>query len=186
MGAVEIERPEVTSIALFLGFAKVGLRGFGGVLPWARRLLVDERGWLTAREFSDVLSLCQFLPGPNIVNVSIVVGRRFCGKRGALAAASGLLLPPFLCVLLLAAAYRKVALLPIVVAAMHGLAAAAAGLTLAVGLKMLAALQRPRLSWPLSGIAFFVVAVLRWPLVPVLLCLATLSILIFKLSERST
>jgi chromate transporter len=65
---------EVTPLQLFLGFAKTGLRGFGGVLSWARRLVVEERAWLSPGEFSDVLSLCQFLPGPNIVNVSIVVG----------------------------------------------------------------------------------------------------------------
>src|SRR4051794_29801895 len=72
-------REAVTVAALFLAFLKMGLSGFGGVLPWARRGLVEERGWLTEQEFAETLSLCQFLPGPNIVNVSIHVGARFQG-----------------------------------------------------------------------------------------------------------
>src|SRR3954470_20219404 len=67
---------------LFLSFLAIGLQGFGGVLPWARRMLVEQRGWLSESEFIEVLSLAQFLPGPNIVNVSIIVGRRFHGVAG--------------------------------------------------------------------------------------------------------
>ncbi len=177
---------EVSVRDLFFGFARTGLRGFGGVLPWARRLVVEERAWLSPGEFTDVLSLCQFLPGPNIVNMSIVIGRRFRGARGALAAACGLLLPPLVSVLLLAVVYQRFSTLPTVVAAMHGLAAAAAGLTLATGAKMLVALQNPRFGWLLTILAFVAVGVLRWPLVPVLLTLVPLGILVVRTSQRPT
>ena len=85
----------VPSIAgLFTGFFMIGVRGFGGVLPWARRTIVEERQWLTAAEFAEVLGLCQFLPGGNIVNVSIALGARFRGAPGAIAAICGLMLAP--------------------------------------------------------------------------------------------
>jgi chromate transporter len=177
---------QVSAPDLFLGFAQTGLRGFGGVLPWARRLVVEERAWLSPGEFTDVLSLCQFLPGPNIVNMSIVIGRRFQGARGAFAAACGLLLPPLVIVLLLAIVYQRFAALPAVVAAMHGLAAAAAGLTLATGLKMLVALRNPRIAWPLTALAFVTVGVLRWPLLPVLLILVPLGVVVLRTFQRAT
>jgi chromate transporter len=84
-----------TPRALFTGFLGIGVSGFGGVMPWARRLLVEQRRWLTADEFTDMLSLCQFLPGPNIVNVAVAVGARFCGARGVLAGLAGLMIVPF-------------------------------------------------------------------------------------------
>ena len=97
----------VTTSELFVGFLKVGLSGFGGVMPFARRMLVEERRWLTEHEFTEVLSLSQFLPGPNIINVSIIVGSRFAGPAGSFAASLGLMLMPFLIVLALAALYAR-------------------------------------------------------------------------------
>ena len=84
--------PEVRE--LFVGFLTIGLLGLGGVLPWARRMMVEQRRWLTGPEFTDLLALCQFLPGPNIVNMSVALGNRYRGVRGAVAAISGLLLAP--------------------------------------------------------------------------------------------
>src|SRR3954469_14522823 len=92
-------RLHATRRELFVAFLKTGISGFGGVLPFARRMLVDERKWLTELEFNEVLSLGQFLPGPNIVNVSIMVGRRFQGAGGALAAVCGLMLLPLAMIL---------------------------------------------------------------------------------------
>src|SRR5579883_667798 len=89
------ERRKVGLGELFLGFLSVSLSGFGGVLPWAHRTLVEERRWMREAEFLDMLSLCQFLPGPNIVNVSIYVGSRYHGPLGAAVAFSGLMLAPF-------------------------------------------------------------------------------------------
>src|SRR5258705_9185829 len=81
-------------IALFVAFAKMSLAGFGGVLVWARRGIVDQHGWMTADEFNETFALCHFLPGPNIVNLSVVFGSRFRRIPGGLAAFSGLVGPP--------------------------------------------------------------------------------------------
>src|SRR5262245_13392736 len=99
--------PRITRRALFLGFLEIGLSGFGGVLPWARRVLVERRGWLTAQEFTETLSLGHILPGPNIVNVSIAIGKRFHGPIGSMLAFSGLMLVPLLIVLLLGWLYTQ-------------------------------------------------------------------------------
>src|SRR3954462_13275555 len=128
--------PSQTALSdLFWGFAGASLRSFGGVLPWAERLIVEERGWMTQTEFTDVLGLCQFLPGPNVVNVSIVLGRRLRGPRGALAASLDLLLPSFIVAMILAAWYERWAASPYVARAFHGSTVAAAGLLIALAMK---------------------------------------------------
>src|SRR3954462_1042420 len=99
--------PHVSAGSLFVGFLKVGLSGFGGVLPFARRMLVEERRWLSEEEFTGVLSLSQVLPGPNIVNVSVIVGRKFQGWIGSILATVGLMLMPLVIVLSLAALYAQ-------------------------------------------------------------------------------
>ncbi|MEY4592333.1 MAG: chromate transporter subunit, partial [Pseudomonadota bacterium] len=76
--------------ALFLGFSTVGLSGFGGVLPFARRMLVERRQWLSGEEFNSLMGMCQFLPGPNVVNLAVCVGRRFAGVSGAISGVLGL------------------------------------------------------------------------------------------------
>ena len=149
---------------LFLRFTQVGVSGFGGVMPWARRMLVEERRWLSAEEFSEALSLCQLLPGPNIINMAMYVGTRFRGARGALAALMGLLGAPFAVVLLLGALFTHYGDLPAVAAAFRGISAAAAGLIVAMGLKMAAS---PRLRSPMAAFAlaaFAAVALVRMPL----------------------
>src|SRR5690348_941252 len=92
--ARDADMPQVTPAALFFCFLEMGLSGFGGVLPWARRGLVEKRRWLTEQDFAEVLSLAQFLPGPNVANIAIYVGNRFAGWRGSLAAFCGLMLAP--------------------------------------------------------------------------------------------
>jgi len=167
----------VTLGELYRGFFYAGARGFGGAMPWARRMLVEERRWLTAQEFTDVFSLCNFLPGPNIVNVSVVVGARFAGPRGSVAAFTGLLTVPLAVVLALAALYTRFGHLPGIDALLRGVGAAAAGMVLATGFKMAEPLARtPRVLGFLLG-TFAAIALLRWPLVPVLFALAPLSVL---------
>jgi chromate transporter len=167
-----------TKRGLFLGFLIVGLQGFGGVLPFARRMLVEQRGWLDDREFNEVLSLSQFLPGPNIVNASIIVGNRFRGPLGSLAATLGLMLMPFVIVLALAALYARFADLATVRGATNGVSAAATGLIIATGLKM----ARPLKSIPwhivMCGLTFIAIALLRLPLLWVLAVFAPISIAI--------
>jgi chromate transporter len=162
---------------LYRGFFLAGARGFGGTLPWARRMLVEERRWLTAGEFTDLFGLCNFLPGPNVVNLSVVVGGRYHGPRGALVAFAGLLSLPLVVVLLLAVLYGRYGQVPGVDALLRGVGAAAAGLVLATGLRMAAPLARTPRALAFLAVTFAAVALLRWPLLPVLLGLAPLSVL---------
>ncbi|HEY3067903.1 MAG TPA: chromate transporter [Methylomirabilota bacterium] len=169
--------PRVSLGDLYRGFFGAGARGFGGTLPWARRMLVDERRWLTPQEFTDIFSLCNFLPGPNVVNVSIVVGARFQGVRGSLVAFAGLLTLPIVAILTLALLYERFGQLPGIDAVLRGVGAAAAGLISATGLRMAAPLARLPRALVFLAITFVAIAVLRWPLVPVLLVVAPLSAL---------
>jgi len=164
--------------ALFTGFLKVGISGFGGVLPFARRMLVERRRWLTEQEFTEVLSLSQFLPGPNIVNVAIIVGRRFQGPAGAVAAALGLMLLPLVVVLLLATLYAEFAQVDAVRSACNGISSAASGLVLALALKMGKPIRRTAWQVGVGVIAFGAIGLARLPLLSVLAVLAPLSVAI--------
>ena len=167
-------RPSVAE--LFIRFTQVGASGFGGVMPWARRMLVEERRWLSDEEFSEALSLCQVLPGPNIVNMAVHVGTRFRGARGALAAFFGLLCAPFAIILVLGALFTQYGDLPAISAAFRGISAAAAGLVVAMGLKM-ASSRRLRSAMAIFAVAAFVgVALLRIPLGAFLLVAAPASV----------
>ena len=162
---------------LYRGFLGAGARGFGGTLPWARRMIIEERRWLTEREFIDLFSLCNFLPGPNVSSMSVIIGARFHGPLGSAAALGGLLTVPLITILTLAVLYQRFGQRPGVDAALRGVGAAAAGLVLATGLRMARSIGRtPRVLVFLVA-AFIAVAVLRWPLVPVLLGLAPVSVL---------
>ena len=167
-----------TPRALFTGFLGIGVSGFGGVMPWARRLLVEERRWLTADEFTDVVSLCQFLPGPNIVNVAVAVGARFAGARGALAALAGLMIAPFAIVIALGALYTTYGHLPDVAAAFRGIASAAAGLVVAMAVKMARAGITRWTAVIVAAAAFAGIGLLRLPLFTVLAVLAPVSVLL--------
>lgn len=151
---------------LFVAFALAGLSGFGGVLPFARRMLVEERRWLTAEQFNELFSLSQFVPGPNILNLSVIYGARSRGALGALAAACGLLAAPLAIVITLAALYGRygdVGALPRILA---GIAAAAAGLIIAASARMVEPLIRAAAGpAPYVAVAVFVsFGVLRVPM----------------------
>ncbi len=127
---------------LFIGFFQIGIVGFGGVLPIARRAIVEQRQWLTAVEFNDLFSLCQFMPGANITNFALVFGARHGRLPGALAAIGGLLIGPVTLVLAMGALFAHYANLPAVQHAVSGLAAAAAGLVAATAIKIAAPVVR--------------------------------------------
>lgn len=127
----------LTSLELFISFSKIGLSGFGGVLPWARRTLVERDKVLTSEEFSAILGICQIVPGPNIVNLAVCVGSRFGGARGAIAAVLGLTLGPIAIVLLLATLYERYSYLDSVQGVLRGISAVGVGLIASTGLKML-------------------------------------------------
>jgi len=156
--------PAVSLAALFFGFTKIGLSGFGGVLPFARHYLVDTSRWLSAEEFNALLGFCQFLPGPNVVNLSVVVGKRYQGWRGAVVAPVGLLLGPFLVALLLALAYDRWGELPEVQRMLRGIAAAGAGLLFGMAVRMALAVREKRVYLPFTLGVAIAVAGLRWSL----------------------
>ena len=146
---------------LLVAFNALALQGFGGVLPVAQRELVDKRQWLTREQFVQTLSVGQVLPGPNIVNVALMVGDRFFGWRGALAALAGLLLAPLAIVLVLAALYARLGTEPVVAGAIRGMGAVAAGLILAMGIKLAPTLKNNPLPLALCAAA----AIATWGIV---------------------
>lgn len=158
--------------ALFRVFTRMAMQGFGGVLPVARRELVDRERWLTDAQFVELLSVGQVLPGPNVVNLSLVFGDRCFGWRGALAALAGMLTVPLLIVVALAAAYRGLADVPAVAGALRGMGAVSAGMVGAMAWQTGRALKGSALGAAgitlLGGAAFAAIALLRWPLVWVL------------------
>jgi chromate transporter len=168
----------ITLLELFLGFAKISVSGFGVILPWARRLIVDEKKWMTADEFNETFSLAQFLPGPNVVNLSIVFGSRIGGAAGAAVALLGLLGPPALIATGLSALYAAYGDAEILRRILTGIAAAAIGLMIAVILKMAEPLLRKWLAPApfVMAAAFLSIGVARWPLAGTLLVLAPASI----------
>jgi chromate transporter len=171
---------------LFLAFLVVGLSGFGGVLPFARRTLVERRGWLSEADFNETLALCQSLPGPNIVNMSVVVGSRFAGPRGAVACLTGLVVAPVALVLVLATLWGRFGATGQVRDGVGGLAAAAAGLAGATTLKMARPIlaRAPFSAGPVIAAAFVAVGLLRLPLPWVALTLASLSVAIAWRRDR--
>jgi chromate transporter len=156
---------------LAAGFLWLGLTGFGGVLPLARHALVERRRWLSEAEFADLLGLCQFLPGGNVINLSIAVGQKFRGVRGAVAALFGLLAAPTLIVVALGVAYGRYAADARVRHLFAGLAAAAAGLLISAAVKIARPLAGKPLAMALAAVTFAAIALLRLPLLPALLVL---------------
>lgn len=165
-------------IEVFRAFALVSLSGFGGALPWARRMIVERKRWMTAQEFNEAFALSQFLPGPNVVNFSVVFGARFGGAPGAAVALAGLLGPPLVIVLVLAVLYARFGDLDILSRILTGVTASAVGLLIAVVVQMAAPMFLKRWnSGPLVAIAAFIgVAIMNWPLPIVFAVLAPISV----------
>src|SRR4051812_4020367 len=150
---------------LFLGFLAIGARSFGGVLPWAYRTMVEERRWLTQSDFTETIGLCQFLPGPNIGNASIVLGKRWFGVTGSLVAFLGLMALPFVWVLLIFAVYGNYAANPTVRAVVTGVGVAGAGLFVGTAVKLGRALVRRPAALVLIAAMFLCIAVARISLI---------------------
>lgn len=126
---------------LFWAFSRLALQGFGGVLAVAQRELVERLGWMTRDEFVETLAIAQVLPGPNVVNISLMIGDRFFGLRGAFVALAGMLVFPSVLVLVLTALYAELAVHPMAVNALRGMGAVSAGLILATGCKLLPSIK---------------------------------------------
>jgi chromate transporter len=167
-----------TPWALFVTFFTIALSGFGGTLPFARRTLVERKAWLTPDDFNETLSLCQTLPGPNIVNLSILVGARARGWRGSITASLGLVGAPVIIVIVLGMLYSRFGGLEVVRHVLVGLGASASGLIVATAARMAGPLlhSRPLIAAPFILAVFVSVAILRFPLPYVMIALGPLSI----------
>ncbi|MBC7413923.1 MAG: chromate transporter [Herminiimonas sp.] len=158
---------------LFVSFTLLALQGFGGVLAIVQREMVEKKRWMTQEEFVEDWAVAQIMPGPNVVNLALMIGGRYFGLAGAMAALAGMLALPLVIVLLLGLGYAHFADHPGLAGALRGMAAVAAGLIAATGIKMVPVLKRHPLPLPfcvaVCGMVFLMVAVLRWPLAYVLL-----------------
>jgi len=167
-----LRRP-ATWLAMAWVFNRLALQGFGGVLAVAQHELVERQRWMTRAQFLELLSLGQVLPGPNIVNMALILGDRFFGWRGALASVAGLLGVPLLIVLALATLYRHTMDLPMVAGALRGMGAVAAGLVIGTALKLVGTLRGGPLGWQgaaaVALLTFAAIGVLRWPMAGVVL-----------------
>jgi chromate transporter len=171
--------PRPTLPELFTTFATISLYGFGGVLAWSRRMMVEERRWLTPEQFNETYALCSMLPGGNIINFSVIFGSRFRGVPGALVAIAGLLGPPMVLILIIGAIYAHYGDLPVLRRMLTGIASAAAGLMMATVAKMARPLfvNRRSMAAPLVAAATFVaIGIMHWPLPLVLAVLIPISI----------
>jgi chromate transporter len=169
-------RPTVP--VLFLAFARMSLAGYGGVLPFARRGIVEQHRWMTAEEFNETFALCHFLPGPNTVNFSMVFGARLRGIIGGIAAFAGLLLPPMLVMTVLAALYAHFGDIEVLRRILAGVACAAVGLLIATVLRMMMPLFKRR---DIAGFIMLLavlaaIGIVRWPLAAVLLVAIPVSL----------
>jgi len=162
--------------ALFAASLKIGLLGFGGVMPWARRVFVDERRWLTDRGFAELIGMCQVLPGPNVVNLAVIIGSRAQGPMGSLIALTGILFVPVVIVLVLATFYASVATSPWARNAIAAASAAGAGLILGTATRLLIQTRPPVRGLVMGAAAFVTIGVLQWPLLWVLPALVAAAI----------
>src|SRR5271170_7417299 len=167
-----------TLAELFTAFATISLSGFGGVLAWSRRIMVEERKWLTPEQFNETYALCAFLPGGNVINFAVIFGLRIRGAAGSAVAVAGLMGPPVLLILLVGAIYAHYGDLPALRRMLTGVAAAAVGLLMATVAKMALPLFRSSsVTAPLISLATFVsIGIVHWPLPLVLMIIVPVSI----------
>ena len=167
---------------LFVSFTVLALQGFGGVLAVAQRELVERKRWMTNEEFVEEWAVAQIMPGPNIINLCIMIGGRYFGLRGALASLAGMVCVPLIVLLLIALVYAQYASHPGVMGALRGMGAVAAGLIIASGLKLAPALRKNALGLgtciAFSLLCFSAVALLHWPLAYALLGLGCAACLL--------
>lgn len=167
----------ISALQLFLTFSRITLCGFGGVAFWARRVLVERLSWLTEKQYVELFSLGQLIPGPPVFNLTVLVGHRFGGWIGAAAAVSGFLLWPCLLVVGMGVLYQRYGALPQVRSALAGMLIVAAALIFSTFLKMAKVLPCRWRPWLLAILAFAGVGILRWSLFWVLGVLAPVALL---------
>ena len=176
MQHLDSDKPSISLLNLFLTFSRITLSSFGGALFWARRGLVERQRWLSEREFAELLTLGQLLPGPNVLNLTVLVGYRFAGWSGAAVSVVGYLGWPFLVVIGMGLAYQHYGAVPQVQQALTGMSKIAAGLLLATVVKLALVLPRRPRPWLFGLLAFVGVGVMRWPLLWVIGALAPCAV----------
>jgi chromate transporter len=181
-----MSRTPQSKMELFLAFNALTLQGFGGVMPIAERVLVDEKQWMTHKQFVEDFAVAQFLPGPNVINLALAFGRRHFGLGGALAAVGGLLALPLILIIMVASQYARMIDLPEVQGAFRGISVVAAGLVAGTSLKLSSALRNnPMGRAPailLAGAGFGALALLHWPLYWVMLLIGGCGMLLSALA----
>ena len=176
MEQTELPKTRIGPYRVFLIFSQISLSGFGGAMFWARRRLVEREHWLTDREFVEFLTLGQLLPGPPGLNLTVLVGYRFGGWAGAVAAVGGFVGWPFLIAVGMGVLYQYYGALPIVQRALTGMSIVAAGLLFATFAKVALVLPRRWLPFSFAILAFIGVGIFRWPLVWVIVALAPVAL----------
>lgn len=169
---------------MYLGWAWVGLMGFGGVTPWSHRMVVEKRRWLDAREYSALLGICQILPGPNTPNLCVVLGQRYAGLAGAIVSVLGLMSAPLVAIVIIGVAYDQLSGATLVRIAVGGAASAAAGLVFAAGVKMARGARLDPMQVGLCAAVFVAVGVFRLPLLWAVLIFGPASVAFFHFRRR--
>ena len=168
---------------LFTGFMKLGLMGFGGVLPLAHQMVVEDRKWLSTEDFTNLLGVCQILPGGNIINMAVAIGYEFHGVKGAVSSVLGLIFAPTIIVILLYELYAQFQNISTIKHMIEGLAAATAGLLFAMGLKMLKPIMKSYLTIFTVAMTFIFMLVIKIPLALTLLILMVINMLVLSVNK---
>ena len=178
--------PPVSLDALFITFLRVALCGPGSGVVWARRIAVEQRRWVSEEEFSDILSLCQFMPGPNVVGIAVCVGARMRGLVGAIAAACGFVLIPLMVGFPLGVFYLEHTHLAVLQRILGGVSSVAAGMLIATGIRMLMPHHRRPHAWIVAGSAVIGLALVKLPLLVVLPGAMLLSVFLAEFGEAGS
>jgi chromate transporter len=176
MEQTEATRPRIAKLSLFLAFSRITLSSFGGALYWTRRELVDRLGWVSDREFVELLTIGQLLPGPNVLNLTVMVGNRLGGLTGAAVSIAGYLGWPILVVVGMGVFYQYYGGVAQVQQALAGSSKVAAGLLLATVIKLAMVVPRQVRPWAFGVLAFGAVGIMRWPLLWVIAVLGPCAV----------
>ncbi len=172
--------PKPSLSDIFFAFFKVGISAFGGALPWVRRVLVEERRWLSDTEFNEIITVCAAVPGPNVVNVTVFFGARHHGITGGIVGFVGLVGAPLCILLALNHGYQLFAHVPQVKSAMHGMGIVATSYLVTMALKMGKPFRTKAWAIALCIVAASLSAFLHWPMALVLLSCGAVGVVMSK------
>jgi chromate transporter len=176
----DLPRSLPTRWALFMAFFKIGISAFGGAMPWVRRVLVEQKRWLSDRELTDILTVCQAVPGPNVVNVTVFFGTRCHGILGGLIAFVGLMGAPFVILLLLNQLYHQFSHLPFVKSGMYGMGIVATAYLVSFAFALAKPFRKNVWAVALCFVAAGLSALLHWPIALVLLACGAVGVVMSK------